>query len=214
MDFNIYEFDYQQMHFALFRVQVTRNTPVSFREEPFIRIGSYKKKLDDHPEKERQIWNSEKYYSFERDIAIHHVTEDEVLTLIDYPAFFELLKVPLPDSRKGIIEKLMHDKIINTGREDYHVTNLGLLLFARDIHSHDNLARKALRVIFYEGDNRGYTKKEQLGKKGYAVGFDGLIKYPEDNLPSTEIIDKALRKNVSMYPTLAIRELIANAIIY
>jgi len=36
----------------------------------------------------------------------------------------------------------------------------------------------------------------------------------EDNLPSKEIIDKALRKKVSMYPTLAIRELIANAIIH
>lgn len=214
IDFNIYEFDYQQMHFALFRVQATRNTPVSFRGEPFIRIGSYKKKLDDHPEKERQIWNSEKYYSFERDIAIHHVTEDEVLKLIDYPSYFELLKIPLPDNRKGIIERLIHDKIINIGREDYHITNLGILLFSRDINFHDNLARKALRVIFYEGDNRVNTLKEQLGKKGYAVGFEGLIKYLEDNLPSKEIIDKALRKKVSMYPTLAIRELVANAIIH
>jgi len=36
----------------------------------------------------------------------------------------------------------------------------------------------------------------------------------EENLPSNEIIEKALRKTVCMYPILAIRELVANAIIH
>ena len=53
IDFNIFEFEYQQLDFVIFRVQATRNTPVSFRGEPFIRIGSYKKQLDDHPEIDR-----------------------------------------------------------------------------------------------------------------------------------------------------------------
>jgi len=33
------------------------NTPVKFRGEEFIRVGSYKKKLSAHPEKERKIWS-------------------------------------------------------------------------------------------------------------------------------------------------------------
>lgn len=55
IDFNIFEFDYEAKHFVIITVDATRNRPVSFRGEPFIRIGSYKKAMDDHPERERKI---------------------------------------------------------------------------------------------------------------------------------------------------------------
>ena len=45
-------------------------------------------------------------------------------------------------------------------------------------------------------------------------GFEGLIDYINNLLPNNEILGKALRKVVPMYPELAIRELIANAIIH
>jgi ATP-dependent DNA helicase RecG len=134
--------------------------------------------------------------------------------LIDYPSFFELLKIPLPDNRKGIIDRLIQEKVIIPAENMFDVTNLGALLFAKDINAFDHLARKALRVIIYDGKNRIKTIKEQIGKKGYATGFEGLIKFLEDQLPTNEIIDKALRKKVSLYPILAIRELVANAIIH
>lgn len=123
IDFNIFDFDYQEMHFAMFRVQATRNSPVSFRGEPFIRIGSYKKQLDDHPERERQIWNNERNYVFERDIALKNVKEETVLNLIDYPTFFDLLKVMLPDNRKGIIQKLIQEKVIIQCSDAFDISN-------------------------------------------------------------------------------------------
>jgi len=214
IDFNIYEFEMGQMHFAVFRVEATRNNPVSFRGDFFIRIGSYKKRLDDHPERERKIWSIEKKLVFENEIAKENVSEDDVLTLIDYPAFFDLLKLPLPDNRAAIIERLIQERIIVKSSKGYNIRNIGALLFAKDIEAFEHIARKAIRVVFYDGKNRIKTKKEQLGKKGYAVGFEGLIKYLEDQLPSNEVIDKALRKKVTLYPILALRELVANAIIH
>lgn len=214
IDFNIFEFEFQQLHFVIFRVQATRNTPVSFRGEPFIRIGSYKKPMDEHPERERQIWNNERHYAFEKEIALNGLQEEDILQLIDYPSFFDLLKLPLPDNRDGIIKKLIQEKVITTEHGEYCITNLGGLLFTKDLTAFDTLARKAIRVILYDGNNRIKTKKEQTGKKGYANGFEGLIKYLEDILPSNEVIDKALRKRVTLYPILAVRELVANAIIH
>jgi ATP-dependent DNA helicase RecG len=214
VDLNIFEFEYAQMHFALMRIEATRNTPVSFRGEFFIRIGSYKKRLDEHPERERKIWSVENQPVFENDIAFKNAAEDDILKFIDYPTFFEMLKLPLPDNRNGILGRMIQEKIITKNIKDYHIKNIGALLFAKDIEVFDNLTRKAVRVIFYDGINRIKTIKEQQGKKGYAVGFEGLIKYLEDNLPSNEIIDKALRKKVSLYPILALRELVANAIIH
>jgi predicted HTH transcriptional regulator len=76
------------------------------------------------------------------------------------------------------------------------------------------LARKGLRVIIYKGDNRIETVKEQVGVRGYAVGFEGSIRYINDQLPQNEQIGQALRSEVRMYPELAIRELVANALIH
>jgi predicted HTH transcriptional regulator len=214
IDVNIFETEINRLHFALFRIQATRNTPVSFKGEYFIRIGSYKKKLDDHPEREREIWKIENKPVFENLIEIKNASEEEILQLIDYPAFFDMLKLPLPDNRIGIINRMLEEKIIAKTTNGYCIKNIGALLFAKNINLFDNISRKAIRVIFYDGKNRINTIKEQTGTKGYASGFEGLIKYLDDNLPSNEIIDKALRKKVSLYPLLAVRELVANALIH
>jgi len=78
----------------------------------------------------------------------------------------------------------------------------------------DIISRKAVRVVTYNGKSRASLSKEQLGVKGYAFGFEGLIEYINQQLPKNEIMGKALRKDVPMFPELAIRELVANAIIH
>jgi len=156
----------------MFRISATRNTPVSFRGEYYIRIGSYKKRLDDHPERERKIWHVEKQYVFENETAKEKVSEEEVLQLIDYPKFFEMLKLPLPDNRKSILDRMVQEKIIAKCEHGYAVKNIGALLFAKNMDDFDSIARKAVRVIFYDGINRTKTIKEQLETKGYATGFE------------------------------------------
>ena len=76
------------------------------------------------------------------------------------------------------------------------------------------MGRKAIRVIQYEGRGRLKTIREQDGHKGYASGFEGLIEFVNALLPRNEVIGKALRKEVPMYPEPAIRELVANALIH
>ena len=53
-----------------------------------------------------------------------------------------------------------------------------------------------------------------MGVKGYANGFEGLIGFINGLLPTNEVIEQALRKTVPMYPELAVRELVANALIH
>ncbi len=71
-----------------------------------------------------------------------------------------------------------------------------------------------MRMIQYRGTGRTETLKEQEDIKGYACGFEGLIGYVNGLLPANEVIEQALRKTVSMFPELAVRELVANAIIH
>jgi ATP-dependent DNA helicase RecG len=58
------------------------------------------------------------------------------------------------------------------------------------------------------------TLKDQEGKYGYAMGFERLMIYINSLLPTNEVIGKALRNKVSMFPEIAIRELVANALIH
>lgn len=66
----------------------------------------------------------------------------------------------------------------------------------------------------YDGADITKPAKEQVGGKGYIVGFEGLIDYIMGKLPTSECIDGAIRKNICVYPTLSIREIVANALIH
>jgi len=77
-----------------------------------------------------------------------------------------------------------------------------------------SLSRKAVRVVQYKGDNRLTMLREEVGTKGYVAGFEGLLKYIEALLPTEEVIRVALRETESAYPSLAVREAVANALIH
>jgi predicted HTH transcriptional regulator len=152
---------------------------------------------------------------FEDGIALERASADEVLRLLDYPAFFDLLERPLPSDRDGILLALADDGLIR--RSDaggWDIANLGAILFAKRLDAFHTLKRKAVRVIQYRGRGREETLKEQVGGRGYACGFEGLIGNINGVLPANEVIEQALRKSVPMFPELAVRELVANALIH
>ena len=189
--------------------------PVRFKGQKFIRVGSYKKKLEAFPEKERALWRIFDQIPFEDGLAIDRITADEVLQLLDYPAYFDLLELPLPDNREGILAALAADRLIRkSDAGGWDITNLGAILFAKRLDAFRHLGRKAVRVIHYRGCDRTQTLREKLGTKGYACGFEGLIGFINVLLPANEIIGQALRASVPMFPELAVRELVANALIH
>lgn len=214
IDFGIFEYNYQGHDLVLFQISPANVRPINFKGVEYVRIGSYKKKLTDHPEKESKIWQKGKNAVFELDFALRNLSSDKVLTLLDYPSVFKLLSIPLPPNKSAILKKLEEEKIIVKRLEKYHITNLGAILFANDLHDFEQLARKVPRVIIYKGNSKLHTIKEQAGKLGYAVAFERLVNYVNDKLPSNEEIDRVFRNEVRVYPELAIRELVANALIH
>lgn len=215
LDLRIHEVEIDDKHVVLFEIPPAPNQPVRFKNTDYIRVGSYTKKLHDYPEKERALWQQFDQLPFERGAAKQNASSDDVLKLIDYTKCFEMLGQPLPDNRQAILERLTSEQVIVANTSDsYDITNVGAILFAHNLADFDRLARKSLRVIIYKGNNRVETIKEQTGGKGYAVGFEGAIRYINDQLPQNEEIDQAFRKEVRMYPEIAIRELVANALIH
>lgn len=215
IDFRIHEFLAEGLPIVMFEVHPAPGTPVRFQGEEFIRVGSYKKKLRDFPEKERALWALFSAGSFEERIAVRDATGQQVLDLLDYPGCFRLLHLPMPDGRSGILNQLLKEGLIERVADDrFNIKNIAAILFAYRLGDFPTLDRKRMRVIEYAGRDRVRTQKEQEGAKGYAVGFEGLISYINDRLPSNEEIGQALRREVPVYPEIAIRELVANALVH
>ncbi|KJU85227.1 transcriptional regulator [Candidatus Magnetobacterium bavaricum] len=138
-------------------------------------------------------------------------------SLLDTHCYFELTKLPYPSTRKAVMERFLKGGFIlkNKDREGhFDITNLGAILFARDLHEFPNLPRESLRVIVYEGKGKLKTLKDQAWIRGYAVAFERVVDYINDQLPQNEEISKAIRQTVRMYPVEAVRELVANVIVH
>jgi ATP-dependent DNA helicase RecG len=95
-----------------------------------------------------------------------------------------------------------------------YIRNLGAIAAARRLTDFPDLSRKAVRVVVYEGLNKATTRQEREGTKGYAISFQGLVEFVMSLLPQSEIIEKALRTKRTVYPEIALREIIANALIH
>jgi len=189
--------------------------PVHFSGVEFIRVGTYKKKLKDFPEKERMLWRIFDQNPFEQGIAAKHLSDDETLRLLDYPAYFNLLERSLPENRDSILAALSEDHLIRACEAGgWSITNMGAILFAKHLTGFRSLRRRAVRVIQYSGTGRVETQREQEDSKGYAAGFEELITHILALLPTNEVIDQAFRKTVPKFPELAVRELVANALIH
>ncbi|RMH50431.1 MAG: transcriptional regulator [Bacteroidetes bacterium] len=215
IDFRFFTVEVDGHRVVLLQVARAARHPVRFEGQEFIRVGTYKKKLKDFPEKERALWSIFDRTPFEEGIAREQVADDEVLRLLDYPAYFDLLEQPLPPNRDAILAALAEERLIQKSPAGgWDITNLGAILFAKRLDAFHTLRRKAIRVVQYRGAGRTETLKEQEGVKGYAAGFEGLITFVNGLIPANEVIGQALRTSVPMFPELAVRELVANALIH
>jgi len=215
INFRFHQLAIDEHALVLLEIGAAFRSPVQFKNIEYIRVGSYKKKLKDYPEKERELWRVFDRTPFERDISAEHISAEEVLQLLDYPTYFDLLSLPLPESRDGILAALEADEMIAINESgQWNITNLGALLFARKLTDFRHLKRKAVRVILYKGENRIETFREQEDTRGYASGFEALLDSINRLQPGNEVIDQALRRNVPVFPKLAVRELVANMIIH
>ena len=96
----------------------------------------------------------------------------------------------------------------------FDITNVGAVLLARNLGDFRSLRRKAVRVIEYRGVGRTETLKESEASRGYAGGFESLLGSINARLPATEVIGQALRHTVPAFPEIAVRELVADALIH
>lgn len=215
IDFESYEFDYSEdKHISLYRIPATVNRPVTFLNQAYIRVGSLTKLLIGYPDKEGKIWRKGNQKPLESIIIKKGLTGSEVISLLSVETYFDLIKLPMPQTVQGIVERFKAEHLVIEEEIGYGITELGALVLAKDLKSFDNLRRKSVRVIVYKGKGKQETVRERIFEQGYAVCFSSMMDWINGQLPANEEIGRALRHEVNMYPEIALREIVANMIIH
>lgn len=215
VDFEIIDdFDYEDKgHVCVFKIPATAGQPVSFLHEEYVRVGSTTRKLRDFPQKEAKIWKGNQK-PLETIIVKKGLTVAQVLALLSSESYFDMMKLPQPSDSLGIIDRLAAERIVVKDEIGYSITQLGALLFAKRLTDFDDLRRKLVRVVVYKDKSKLNIVREQQFDMGYAIGFKNMVAWINGQLPSNEEIGQALRSTVSMYPEIAIREIVANMLVH
>lgn len=94
----------------------------------------------------REIFSEGKGHWLEEHCAAG-LDSEQVVELLDTQTFFELLKLPYPKDRNGVIERLTQVQFIDHVDGAYAIRRLGAILIAKRLDDFSELARKAPRVI-------------------------------------------------------------------
>ena len=214
-DFEFLDTEVDGQHVELVRINKALNTPVSFEKTEYIRSGSYTKKLHDFPAMAAQLWDKLRNNQFEEVCCLKDLRYANVLQLLQVDAYFSMLKLPQPTGEEEVMHYLMEDGIaIRLDNGLWGITNLGAILFAKDLTVFPRLGRKAMRVVQYQGKSRLFIQKEETFNAGYAVCFEDIVRYVGALLPSNEDSSSVTLTTKSAFPLPSVREAIANSLIH
>lgn len=90
--------------------------------------------------------------------ALSGLDGQKVVDLLDTQAFFELMKMPYPSTREGVLDRLAAERLIDETKEGWAIRRIGGLMLAKKLESFPDLARKAARVVVYSGASKMETR--------------------------------------------------------
>jgi len=155
------------------------------------------------------------HHKFESAIALSHQSPEQISDRLEMTCYYELSAQEKSRNPDEVIRRFAERGFITDDMEGgFNITNLGVILFAKNIGDFPSIAGKSVRVIKYAGYDKRAAEHEQEGVRGYAVGFSGLLAFIKRHLPKRESYPNGVRRQVPLYSEIAIREIVANALIH
>jgi ATP-dependent DNA helicase RecG len=159
------DFDYRAKHFSIISIEPSYDRPVAFSGEEYIRIGEHIKRLKEFPEYEKALWLATTRHKFEAAIAMSHQSQTAVLELLDTDRYYVLSEEEKPHGADEVMKRFVTRGFIKDDMEGgYDITNLGAVLFARDLRNFASVAGKSVRVIRYTARDKRASDLEQEGQ--------------------------------------------------
>lgn len=188
--------------------------PVRFNNDAYVRVDTSLQPLQAHPDRERAIWQATSRFSFEETVAKSHCSIEEIFQLFNVEALLSGLDIVRP-SVANTVEYLVQEGLIRDNKQGgFDPSNLLALTAARDLRKWPNLTRKGVRVVQYKDKSKLTSVGDVQGVRGYALTFNQMLKYVMDRINHREEMQHGQRVTVFDIPRIAVREIVANAIIH
>lgn len=204
-------------HVVVLEIPAPTVAPVAFDNIQYIRVGSATTKLSGHPSVHQALIEKILPYTWEKGIAIKYLASADILNFLDHVSYFRLTDTRLPENLDNILMHLEADGLIESDvGGKWNILNLGAILFASDMKKFDiNIQRKAVRVTRYNGLNRvNGSDRIRYSSRGYASDFMELLEFLNNQIPQTEGDQATSHETHPLFPPIAIRELVANALVH
>jgi ATP-dependent DNA helicase RecG len=209
------DFECDGSPFSILCVEPSYDRPVRFAGVEYIRVGENVKKLVEFPHHERSLWLMTSRRKFEEAVALTNQEADAIPELLDVEAFYTLLNEQVPGNLSELIRRFQSCGLLRDNMEGkFDITNLGAILLAKNVSHFPSISGKAIRVVRYSGRDKSKSDFERGATMGYAAGFANLMKWLTRILPKEERYVSGVRRSTPRYPEIAIREIIANALIH
>ena len=214
-DFGFEECTIGDDRFVILTVNRATTSTVKHSDIPYIRDGSVTKPLNKVPQLESALWKELSRTTDELLPAKTNLSFDGVRKYIDIEGFTRLTNAPIGTTEDYLIEELCRNRVLI--RQDdglLSITTMGALLFCRSLEDFPNLVRRALRIIRYDGRTSSNIIRDAVELRGYAIAFEETVRLVDLLLPSKEVFVEGVRHLERHYSDVALRELLANALIH
>jgi ATP-dependent DNA helicase RecG len=201
-------------HVEILAIDPGYHQPVRFKQEAYIRIDTSLHPLSHHAERERAIWQATSRFAFEQSVATSHMSAEQILELFGVEQLLGKLGVSRQTADGSVEYLIMEELIRDNNQGGFDVTNLLVLSAARDFGKWPSLSRKGVRVISYKDKTKLDSLSDVQSRLGYGITFNQMLAYVMDRIPHKEEMQHGTRETVFDIPRIAVREIVANAIIH
>ncbi|MGO1183475.1 MAG: ATP-binding protein [Micrococcaceae bacterium] len=158
---------------------------------------------------------SETALPYEQEEASESLPSSGVFERLHCDGIFDLLQEPRPASSVQQLKILERIGLIKRSQieDEWIILKLGALVAARDLETFQLQTHK-LRVLRYEGSGRLHAVTDKLFDSGYGLAMGEALEFLSAMMPRREEFSEAHRKDVHPYPQVALRELLANALVH
>lgn len=201
--------------FVILTINRATSSTVKHSDIPYIRDGSVTKPLNKVPQLEAALWKELSHTSDELLPARTNLIFADVGKYLDLEGFIRVTNAPISTTEEYLLEDLCRNRVLI--RQDdglYSITTMGALLFCRSLEDFPNLVRRALRIIRYDGKTSSNLVRDTVELRGYAIAFEETVRLVDLLLPSKEVFIEGVRHLERHYSDVALRELLANALIH
>jgi ATP-dependent DNA helicase RecG len=208
VDFKILECDYDGRRLVIFQIDPAHHIPVMFNGEAYIRVGTYKKKLREFPEKARKIWLKTLQEDWSAGIC-----EEAAITDLEPNAIAKArdnYKKKFPDKAENVdgwddITFLNKAKIIIQGK----ITRTAIILLGKDEAEHF-LSPSIAKISWILKDERNAEKDYEHFGPPFLLAIDAVFAKIR-NLKYRYLLDNTLfPTEVTKYEPYVVREALNN----